>query len=199
MKAIMPVMLPDVAARRKRTGADKWDEMWNGVLHMPPMPNRFHQDLEGALEAYLRTIWATTWKWKVYHQINVASPGRWPDDYRIPDLVLLSPKRFKIDRNEYFEGGPDVVIEIFSPGDETYEKFDFYASLNVLEIWIVDRDTRAPELHVLKNKRYQKQRPGASGWLRSPATGIELTAAPERKLGVRLKGDESSRRNLPEE
>ena len=40
MRAVMPTLLPDVMALRKRTGADRWDEIWDGVLHMAPMPNR---------------------------------------------------------------------------------------------------------------------------------------------------------------
>ena len=50
MRAVMPEVPPDILAWRKRTGADMWDEMWEGVLHMAPMPNREHQDLEGAME-----------------------------------------------------------------------------------------------------------------------------------------------------
>jgi Uma2 family endonuclease len=194
----MPVLLPDIAKLRLQTGADRWDEMWDGVLHMPPMPNRFHQDLEGALESYLRQMWVRPTGWKVYHQINVASPGGWPNNFRVPDLVLLSPRRFAIDRNEYFEGGPDVVVEIHSPGDETYDKFDFYAGLGVPEVWVIHRDTLVPEIHVLKRKRYQKQRAVAGGWVRSPGTGIELAKGQAEKLAVRLKGDEGSRRDLPE-
>jgi hypothetical protein len=33
MKAVMPSLLPDVAAMRKQSGADRWDETWEGVLH----------------------------------------------------------------------------------------------------------------------------------------------------------------------
>ena len=58
MKAVMPVALPDVMAWRKQIGADRWDEMWDGVLHMPPPPILDHQDLEGTLETYLRLRWA---------------------------------------------------------------------------------------------------------------------------------------------
>lgn len=199
MKAVMPILLPDVSNLRRLTGADRWDEMWDGVLHMPPMPNRFHQDLEWSLETYLRQMWAPATGWKVYHQINLASVGGWPNDYRIPDLVLLSPQRFSIDRNEYFEGAPDVVVEIHSPGDETYEKFDFYAELGVPEVWVIHRDTRVPEVHVLRQKRYHEQQAGAEGWILSPATGLELTAGLPAKLAMRLKGDEKSRRDLPED
>ncbi len=91
MKAVMSEVPADILAWRKRTGADRWDEMWKGVLHMPPMPNREHQELEWAMETYLRLRWARPRKAKVYHNINVASPGGWPHDYRIPDLVLVSP------------------------------------------------------------------------------------------------------------
>src|SRR6185437_14158117 len=150
MKAVMPSILPDIQAMRQRSGADRWDEMWEGVLHMPPMPNRNHQDLEGSLESYLRFYWAPPRQAKVYHQINLAAIGGWSNNYRIPDLVLLSPERFAIDRNEFFEGAPDVVVEIHSPGDETYEKMPFYRDLGVPEVWIIHRDSREPEIHVLK-------------------------------------------------
>jgi hypothetical protein len=104
MKAVMPVVPPDLLEWRKRTGAHRWDEMWKGVWHLMPSPNRAHQDLEGSLEAYLRLRWARPRGAKVYHQINLASPGGWPDDYRIPDLLLLTPEHFALDHNEYFEG-----------------------------------------------------------------------------------------------
>jgi Uma2 family endonuclease len=177
----MPSVPPDIAAWRKRTGADRWDEMWDGVLHMPPMPNRAQQELEAALETFLRSAWAPLRQAKVYHQINVAAIGGWPNNYRIPDLVVLLPQRFAIDRNEYFEGAPDVVVEIHSPGAETYEKLPFYAELGVPEVWVIHRDTRVPELYALRGKRYRKRPAGAGGWLRSPGTGVEL--APGRQAG----------------
>src|SRR5262245_27118484 len=120
LRAVMPVALPEVLALRKQTGADQYDEKWDGVLHMAASPRRDHQDYEGGIEAFLRRYWGPRTGGKVYHQINVAAPGRWPNNYRIPDIVLLLPERFHIDRNEYFEGGPDVAVEIHSPGDEAY-------------------------------------------------------------------------------
>ena len=200
MKAVMPVALPDVMAWRKNVGADQWDEMWEGVLHMPPPPNVGHQDLEGSLEAYLRRYWTPASGGKVYHQIALTpSAAGWTKNYRVPDLVLLLPQRFAIDRNEYFEGAPDVAVEIHSPGDEAYEKLPFYAELGVPEVWIIHRDTKEPEIHVLKRNRYKKQPTRADGWLRSPGTGIELRVGRPGKLAVRLAGDEASRQDLPGE
>lgn len=196
MKAVMSSLLPDVQAIRKKTGADQWDEMWDGVLHLPPAPNCDHQDLEGSLESYLRYYWAPQCKGKVYHQINVSPGGDWLKNYRIPDLVPLLPPRFGINRNKYFERAPDAVIEIHSPGDEAYEKMLFYRDLGVPEVWIIDRDSRVPEIHVLKRGRYKKQSPTAQGWIRSPQTGIEL-AESKGKLIVRLAGEDSTQQELP--
>ena len=67
-------------------------------MAQPPPPNVDHQDLEGALEAYLRVRWTPGSGGKVYHQIALTPIGGWPHDYRVPDLVLLLPQRFAIDR-----------------------------------------------------------------------------------------------------
>jgi Uma2 family endonuclease len=198
MRGVMAVVTPDVLAERKRTGAHKFDEMWDGVLHMPPMPNFDHQDLEGNLETFLRIHWARPQKAVVAHQINVAPPGGWPNkNYRIPDLVLLKPERFAINRNEYFEGAPDVVVEFRSPGDESEEKLPFYAKLGVPEVWIIDRDTKEPTIYLLKRRAYRKLAARANGWLRSPGTGVELRIGKPGKLAVRMAGDEATREELP--
>jgi Uma2 family endonuclease len=139
--------------------------MWEGVLHMTPMPNSVHQQLEAALDRWLWLHWAKPGGNKVFHPVNLAAPGGWPHDYRIPDLVLLTPDRFHIDRNEYFEGAPTAVVEIRSPGDETMEKLPFYARLGVPEVWVIDRDTKMPELYVLENLNYLAASPDADGWL----------------------------------
>ena len=197
MKAVMPSVPPEILEWRKRTGAERWDEMWEGVLHMVPMPNREHQDLEGAMEAYLRLRWIPKHKGKVYHNINLAPPGGWPNNYRIPDLVILTPDRFGIDHNEYFEGAPTVVVEIRSPEDETDEKFGFYAQLGVPEVWVIDRDTKEPEIHVLRKSHYEKKPADPHGWITSDSTGLEVKAEKSGKLTIRLANDESTREDLP--
>jgi Uma2 family endonuclease len=198
MKAVMWTVPPDLLAWRKKTGAEQWDEMWDGVLHMNPSPNRLHQDFEYALEAYLRAHWAPRAQGKVYHQINLARPGGWPKDYRIPDLVLLTPDRFGIDRNEYFEGPSLVVVEIRNPEDESYDKMPFYASLGVPEVWVIDRDTKEAELHVLASGAYAKVAAGRDGWLRSVATSVEMRRSETGRLAIRIAGDPASERIIPE-
>jgi Uma2 family endonuclease len=136
----------------------------------------------------------------VHIQINLATPGGWPDyNSRIPDQLLVSPERFAIDCNEYFEGAPDAVVEIHSPGDEAYGKLRFYAELGGPEVWIIHRDTKVPEIYLLRKGRYRKQRANGSGWVRSPGTGVEVRAGKPGKLAVRMNGDEATRADLPED
>ncbi|HEY4234657.1 MAG TPA: Uma2 family endonuclease [Lacipirellulaceae bacterium] len=186
MKAVMSVVPEHILKWRRRVGIDRYDEMWEGVLHMAPSPNREHQDFEGELEFWLRLHWAMPNGCRVYHEINVAEAGMWPDNYRIPDLVLLTPARFDIDRNEYFNGGPDVVVEIRSPDDESYEKFAFYSKVGVCEVWVLDRDTRQPEIFELTGDGYESLRPAGDGWVRSQVVGCEMRTAADGRLEIRL-------------
>lgn len=197
MRAVMSTVPQHILEWRRRTGADQWDEMWEGVLHMAPSPNRDHQDVEGWLESWLRLHWAGPHGCRVYHQINVAEPGTWPNNYRIPDLVLLTPARFDIDCNEYFDGGPDAVVEIHSPGDEAYEKFDFYAKLGVLEVWIIDRDSKRPEVYELAGNAYRLRIAGNEGWILSNVAATEMRHSADDKLEIRLSGRNETLATLP--
>lgn len=199
MRGFMPEVPQFILDWRTQTGADLFDEMWEGVLHMVPAPNVGHQDFEWELETWLRLHWARPRKGKVYHDVNVASVGGWPKNYRIPDLVLLTPQSLHIDRHEYLEGPPDVVVEIRSPGDETIEKMPFYAGLGVPEVWIIDRDTKVPELHILKEGSYERQSPAKDGWLWSQVTGIRFRGEASEKLAIEIAGDPSTQRVLPED
>src|SRR5207249_6606250 len=115
------------------------------------------------------------------HGVNITTPAdehRLLWNFRIADIVLLTPDRFHIDKNEYMAGAPLVVVEVRSPGDETYEKFGFYAGLGVPEVWVFDRDTRVPDLYALvPGPKYDPIPAGPDGWVRSPATGVEFRPA----------------------
>jgi len=196
VRAVIADYPAELIEARRRKGIDRWDEMWEGVLHMPPMPNREHQDFRWVLETWIEMFWAAPRGNRVHGETNVASPGGWPNNYRIPDLVLLTPDRFSIDRNVYFEGAPTVVVEVHSPGDEAYEKLGFYAHLGVPEVWIIDRDTRAPEVYVLAEGDYRKQPARDDGWIESPATGVLLRHDPEDRLDIQVADEPASRRRL---
>ena len=202
MRAVITVMPKHWLEERKNSDAAKWDEMWNGVLHMPPMPNGMHQDFAGDLRDFLKRRWAKPRGGRVNQEVNLTTPedeAHWTLNYRIPDIVLLDRARRHIDKNEYMVGAPLVVIEIASHGDETYDKFPFYAGLGVPEVWVFDRDTRAPEVHVLgPDPAYQAQAPGPDGWLRSPAAGVEFRQTQPGRVRARIGGDDTTAEEVPD-
>jgi Uma2 family endonuclease len=199
VKAVIPEVPDYMLQERKRTGADRWDEMWEGVLHMTAAPNKRHTRLQVKMHNWLDEHWARPRGNQVDLLVNVASVGGWPHDYRIPDLVLLTPDRFSIDHEDYYEGAPTVVVEIRSPGDETWDKLVFYANLGVPEVWIVDRDTRVPQVLQLVEGAYEQVRSGAEGWVSSPMTGVWLRAESEGMIAMQMGNDSATRRSLPED
>lgn len=200
MSSLSPSVEDVDLEKRKRWGADRWDEVWEGVLHMAASPNPFHQDIESELEQYLQKHWADPIRARVRHNNNVAKDGagrKWRDDYRIPDLVLMTRDRFHIIKKTHLEGPPNVVVEIHSPDDEASGKLPWYFELGVPEVWIIDRDSLQPEIYVRKRGRWTKVKADAEGWIRSPETGVEMRRAPSGKLGIRMRDDPESMEELP--
>jgi Uma2 family endonuclease len=89
------------------------------------------------------------------------------------------------------------VVEIHSPGDEAYEKFVFYAKLDVREVWVVDRDTRRPEVYELAAGDYQLRKADRDGWVSSDVAGVELRSAADGKLEIRLADRPETLGRLP--
>jgi len=187
---------------RKNSEASQWDEMWDGVLHMAPMPNRMHQRFTRDLQMYLQVRWAKPRKAEVHQEVNLTTAEDerdWTKNYRIPDLVLLTPDRFAIDKNEYMAGAPLVVIEVRLPGDETDDKLDFYAGLGVPEVWTFDRDSKAIELFLRgSDASYELVRPDAEGWHKSPNIGVSFRQVERCSIFIRVDDDPNSERELPD-
>lgn len=191
MRAVMAVMPKRWYDEHKASEAAQWDEVWNGELHMPPMPNGMHQDFAGDLRDFLKRHWAKPSGGLVRLDVNLTTPedeDRWTHNYRIPDAVLVDrDRRPLIDRNTYMVGAPMVVVEIRSPGDDTYEKFPFYAGLGVPEVWVFDRDTKAAELYALGDgPAYQLLAAGPDGWTVGPASGVGFRPAGPGRVAVRV-------------
>ena len=111
MNALILDIQPEFLEDRRRRRGDRWDEMWDGVLHMAPSPIIEHQSFEFRLQMWLEVHWAACdLKRRVYHDINVAPRGGWPKNYRIPDLVLLDAGCPAKNRGAYLEGPPTVAI-----------------------------------------------------------------------------------------
>lgn len=152
-------------ARRKRLGLDRWDEMWDGVLHMSPAPSYEHQRIVDELLLFLGPVVKKKMRGILRCGINVF---RADDDYRIPDLTFVAAGRESLIAEDGIRrGGPDAVIEIRSPGDETYEKFPFFAALGTREVVVIDRDTKKPEVYRLAGPQYLAIAADREGWVTS--------------------------------
>jgi len=113
-------------------------------------------------------------------------------------LVLLDAARQAFEKDVYIVG-PPLVVEIRSPGDESYEKLPFHAGLGVPEVWIIHRDTKVPEIRVMnEDGEYELLPPDPAGWHISPSTGLQMRATPTRKLRVRAGSDDGTATELPD-
>jgi Uma2 family endonuclease len=124
---------------------------WVNGEAIPKMPvSVIHQKLSGFLYTLL-SVWAE------YHQIGeVYHPPllvklplpEGKEVAREPDIVVIlhtNPGRFA---EQYFEGAPDVIVEIVSPASrqtDRHVKFEEYETAGVPEYWVIDPDRRYAE------------------------------------------------------
>ena len=138
--------------RRSQTGADRYDEVWEGVYVMAPLANNEHQRIATALARVFMEVAGE--QAHVLAGANVSARGAdWAHDYRCPDVVVVLPGGTARDAGTHWQGGPDLVVEVVSPNDRSREKLAFYASLGVREVLLVDWDPKSLEVHVLRDGR----------------------------------------------
>src|SRR5205814_1053606 len=107
-------------------------------IHHPAHPD--HVAPSGFAEGTAFT--ATHERGVLTFQINVFNEASPAEDYRIPDIVFIAAGREQIlARDGTRGGGPDAVIEVRSPEEETYDKFPFFTRIGVREAIVVHRDT----------------------------------------------------------
>ncbi|MGH3852103.1 MAG: Uma2 family endonuclease [Pseudonocardiaceae bacterium] len=138
MRAVLLEVPAAMLTERRRLGLDGRDEVWNGVLHMVPPPGGPHQDVGAELFLALGPL-AKRHGLRPRYETGLY---RADDDYRVPDQLYCRPGQLS-DRGAE---GAELVVEIRSKGDETYDKIGFYAQVGVREMLIVHPDGRWVEL-----------------------------------------------------
>jgi hypothetical protein len=152
----MPMMVLDPAEQRRLkreralTGADRFDEVWDGVYMMAPLANNEHQWLALEFCLAIRQVISVPGDGMVFPGCNVSDREEgWKKNYRCPDVAVFLKGNPAKDCDTHWFGGPDFAVEIVSPGDRSRDKLGFYAKVGVRELLILDRKPWRLELYRL--------------------------------------------------
>jgi len=115
--------------RRREQDLDRWDEVWDGVLHMNPPPSREHELLASRLHRILGPL-ADAAGLDLLGGVGLGIL----ENNRVPDLALQRPE----DAQAQWQRTVAMVVEIRSRGDDTYKKLPFYAEHQVDEVLVAD-------------------------------------------------------------
>ncbi|NJN94879.1 MAG: Uma2 family endonuclease [Anaerolineales bacterium] len=136
---------------------DGWKyEIIDGVLQMSPPPSVNHQRSSGGLFARMR-LYAED---KNLGEVLEAPCGVRLPNQPVPvepDIFFVKKERIGIIGNQYVEGVPDLVIEILSPSNASYDretKFKLYQEAGVPEYWLVDYEAKTIEVFNLAQENY---------------------------------------------
>lgn len=185
MRAVIVHVTDEELAHRRLTGLDRWDEMWDGVLHMTPAPSLEHQRMLDGIVEFVRPLMRKTGRGELVSGINVFRESK---DYRIPDLTFVAREREHLFHSDGTRGGgPDAVIEIRSPEDESYEKLPFYGTIGVHEVIVIDRDSKRVEIYRLTGSRHVLLQPDPDGWLRAETMQVRLRTIEGEPPHVRIE------------
>ncbi|HZU35294.1 MAG TPA: Uma2 family endonuclease, partial [Gemmataceae bacterium] len=146
-------MASRLLAEREASGADRYDEVWDGVYFMTPIANPEHQRLALRLGAAFEDLLGHNNEIQIFPGVNVSDREEgWERNYRVPDVAVVLPGGRARECSAHLCGGPDLIVEILSPGDRAHEKLPFYAGIGVREALFIDRDPWAIELYRLEGK-----------------------------------------------
>lgn len=162
---------------RRRREIDRWDEMWEGVLHMAPPPSGHHQRLASELLVVLAPL--------VKERGLVISPEtglfRVTDDYRIPDVMVARPDQLS-DRG--VDGSAVLVVEVRSPHDETDLKVPWYAEQGVEAALVIEPGSRHFELYLSRAGRPVLVSSDPDGVVPLDVLGARLSTVPGPALRI---------------
>ncbi|MFH5805073.1 Uma2 family endonuclease [Alienimonas sp. DA493] len=154
---------PEVAltlrAEREAQGLDRWDEVWNGVYIVMPLPNNEHQSLATRIVSRLFPLIDDRGAGRTFAGCNVSDvsdPAQdWRTNYRCPDVAVFLSGNPAEDRGSHWFGGPDLAMEIVSRGDRSRQKLAFYAGVGVKELFVLDREPWSLQLYRLTDGELQ--------------------------------------------
>lgn len=143
-----PGLEEQLRSQRAAIGADHYDEVWEGVYRMPPMPNDEHQEIVMRLGSIFQEVVGWPGQGRVRPGVNVSDrEADWQHNYRVPDVAVFLQGGAARNCVTHWLGGPDFVVEIISPDDQSRDKLPFYSGIGVGELLLVDRHPWSLELY----------------------------------------------------
>jgi Uma2 family endonuclease len=133
-------------ARRRARGQDLYDEVWHGEYHVAPALHPWHAFLQDQISVALQNATDARRLFKT----GPFNLGRTKDDFRVPDLGV-----HRVLPASVWVPTAAMVVEVVSPEDESWLKFDHYAAHGVNEMLIADPHGRSLHLFVLADGKYE--------------------------------------------
>jgi Uma2 family endonuclease len=134
---------------------NRYLELSDGELRMPPHPTYSHQRIVFDLATVLRGFVEERQLGVV--QIAPLPVRLWPGKIREPDVLFIAQAHS--DRiAEQFVGPPDLVMEVTSPSTrltDRMEKCMEYAQAGIAEYWIIDPEPQTVEVFMLREGAYE--------------------------------------------
>ena len=179
MRAVLINVSDAIVEERRRLGLDRQDEMWDGEWHLVNPPKFWHPALNADLLFVL---------WPIARARGLRplgdSTGIFENierNWRIPDQCYARHDQI------IEEGlvGAELVVELRSPGDDSYLKLPFYADRGITEALIVHEDRRF-ELYRLDDGDYKPVEDGVSEVL-----GVTFSTVEGPQLRITWGGGEA--------
>ncbi len=133
--------------RRRALGQDVFDEVWEGDYHVAPNARAEH----AAAATSIMVVLAPHARRTSVRGIGPFNLGVDRNDYRVPDGGWL-----RGEAKGLYVPTAAVVLEVLSPDDETFAKFDFYARHGVEEILVAHPTERWVRCYAHDGHAYQQ-------------------------------------------
>jgi Uma2 family endonuclease len=145
-----PQALEALLERRRYSGLDRFDEIWEGVLHMVPAPLGEHADISQQLAEVLGPLARAAGLTATMSEFNL---GDSEEDFRVPDGGVHRERPRGV-----WHTTAALIVEIVSTGDESWKKLPFYAAHAVDEVLIVDPSDHTVHWLALAGGEYREVR-----------------------------------------
>jgi Uma2 family endonuclease len=137
-------------------------EIIQGVLYVSPAPSFDHQFSVLELAARFRSfVRARELGLVLVAPFDVRLPG--VANPVQPDLIYFRAGNVPRAGDQHFEGVPDLVAEVLSPGTsrlDQYVKFGAYEKAGVREYWLLDPKSRTVAVYILESESGEYEESG---------------------------------------